>query len=271
MKATEVAEHTAKNCESLDHCIAGFGLLSLYSSLGLWDAIPSKTLASTLLSALGKHTEDLSLCRSGCAVVRHLAERPEALALVATPEAVRVLSALLGAHFQHEDAAAALCLALYELVSAVEALQGVLLSCGGVGALLRALAAHPGNDGICKAACDVLVYLSTAPGVAGALAACVPGVAEALRALAGDAATCGCLCELLCHVTEGLYEKIPGEKELVNALLGVVRTHEADPVVTGLACQVLGHVVELSEDGRQLVWGLVENDPLLSKFIGSIF
>lgn len=57
----------------------------------------------------------------------------------------------------------------------------------------------------------------------------------------------------------------------MGALLEVVRMYQNDVVVSGLACQVLGLIVQLSEDGLSYVWGLVENDPVLSKFIGNIF
>lgn len=100
---------------------------------------------------------------------------------------------------------------------------------------------------------------------------CIPGITKVLGNLETDAATCGCLCEVLCHVLEGVFERVKGEDKLVEALLGVIRMYENDVVVCGLACQVLGIVVQMSDDGLQYVWGLVENDPVLSKFIGNIF
>lgn len=272
MKANEIIDHLSKNTSSLEHSLSGLLFLSLYQSLNLLSDIPfTKPQISLILTVLQKHSHDTSLCRSGVSLLHSLSERPESLPHIATPEAISTLAVLLRTHYPREDISASLCAALSGIAFAAEPLQGVLIKCGGAEALLDALAAHPGNDGICKCACDVLVYLSSVPGIAGAMCGCIPGITKVLGNLETDAATCGCLCEVLCHVLEGVFERVKGEDKLVEALLGVIRMYENDVVVCGLACQVLGIVVQMSDDGLQYVWGLVENDPVLSKFIGNIF
>lgn len=276
MKASEVIEHMSKNVSSLGHSLSGILLLTLYHNLNLFDSPISKSQITLILTLLQTHSSsDLSLCRSGCSLIRSFSERPETQAYLATPDAIRVLVPLLHSRCRcDEEIATSLCTSICELVFAVESLQGVLLKCGGADALLEALAAYPSNDVICKAACDVLVYLSSVPGVSGAMCACIPGITKALGALVGDAATCGCLCEMLCHVLageEGCCERVKGVRELVDAVLGVVRMYENDVVVSGLACQVLGIIVQTNETELGYVWGVVENDPALSKFIGNIF
>lgn len=271
MKVADITDHMSKNTASLEHSLSGVIFLALYHSLSLWDAPFTKSQSTLIITILQKHSSNLSLCRSGISIIHSLSESPETLPHVATPESISSLTVLLRTHYLYEDIATLLCTTISSLVFAVEPLQPVLLKCGGPDVLLQTLSAHPGNDQICKSVCDVLVYLSSAPGVSGAMSGCIPGITAALGTLVGDPATCGCLCEMLCHILEGVYEKVKGEKELVGALLEVVRMYQNDVVVSGLACQVLGLIVQLSEDGLSYVWGLVENDPVLSKFIGNIF